>query len=117
VADRRFDAADPLLRHKTTRRAFYETALAEAQGADEAIFLNQRDEVCEGARTNIFVARDGVLLTPPLSSGLLPGVLRADLLEQGKAREAILRIDDLRGEFFLGNSLRGLLRARLAVAI
>ena len=113
LAQTRFDSADPLLRHKTTRRALYEQALA-ASGADEAIFLNERDEVCEGARTNIFVERDGVLLTPPASSGLLPGVLRAELLRLGKAREKVLGLADLRGGFLLGNALRGLLRARLA---
>ncbi len=109
-----FDSRDKLLRHKTTRRDLYENALAQARGADEVIFLNERDEICEGARTNVFVGGDGALLTPPLSCGLLPGVLRADLLARGKAREKILRLDDLRGGFFLGNSLRGLLAAQLA---
>jgi branched-subunit amino acid aminotransferase/4-amino-4-deoxychorismate lyase len=113
IAATRFDSRDPLLRHKTTRRDLYENALAAARGADEVIFLNERDEVCEGARTNIFVERDGALLTPPVCCGLLPGVLRANLLAQGKAREKILRLEDLRGEFLLGNSLRGFLRASL----
>jgi len=112
VAPVRFDSRDPLLRHKTTRRALYEEALA-ASGADEVLFLNERDDLCEGARTNLFVARDGVLLTPPLACGLLPGVLRASLLADGRAREDILRLVDLETGFFLGNSLRGLLRARL----
>lgn len=113
LAPARFDSADPLLRHKTTRRALYEQALA-ASGADEVLFLNERGEVCEGARTNIFVERDGVLLTPPASAGLLPGVLRGALLQQGKAHENLLGLEDLRGGFFLGNALRGLLHARLA---
>lgn len=112
LARQRFDSRDPLLRHKTTRRALYEDALA-ASGADEVIFLNERDEVCEGARTNIFVEREGLLLTPRAESGLLPGVLRAHLLRQGRAREKILRLDDLAGAFWIGNSLRGLLSARL----
>jgi branched-subunit amino acid aminotransferase/4-amino-4-deoxychorismate lyase len=112
LAATRFDSGDPLLRHKTTRRALYEQALA-ASDADEVIFLNERGEVCEGARTNIFVERDGVLLTPPVSSGLLPGVLRAALVQRGEAREKVLGLEDLSGGFFLGNSLRGLLRAAL----
>lgn len=111
VAPTRFDSRDRLLRHKTTRRALYEDALA-ASGADEVIFLNERDEICEGARTNLFVARAGALLTPPLASGLLPGVFRESLLAEGSAREAVLGLGDLRENFFLGNSLRGLLRAR-----
>jgi 4-amino-4-deoxychorismate lyase len=113
VAPGRFDSRDTLLRHKTTRRARYEDALA-ASGADEVIFLNERDELCEGARTNLFVERDGLLLTPALASGLLPGVFRDSLLAQGRAREALLSLADLRDGFVLGNSLRGFLRARLA---
>jgi branched-subunit amino acid aminotransferase/4-amino-4-deoxychorismate lyase len=113
VARQRFESRDPLLRHKTTRREIYETALAEAQGCDEVVFLNERDEVCEGARTNVFICAGEALWTPPLSSGLLPGVLRADLLARGRAREKILRLADLREDFYIGNSLRGLLRARL----
>jgi branched-subunit amino acid aminotransferase/4-amino-4-deoxychorismate lyase len=117
VAERRFSSADPLLRHKTTRRALYEDALAEeAQrcGADEVLFLNERDELCEAARCNLFVRDSEILLTPPLSCGLLPGTLRAALLAQGRARESILRLEDVSGrEFFLGNSVRGLVRARL----
>jgi branched-subunit amino acid aminotransferase/4-amino-4-deoxychorismate lyase len=112
LAPQRFDSSDKLLRHKTTRRELYEKPLA-ASGADEVIFLNEREEVCEGARTNIFVERDGRLLTPPLASGLLPGVFRAHLLAQGRAREAVLRLADLRDGFFVGNSLRGLISARL----
>lgn len=117
VAERRFSSADPLLRHKTTRRALYEDALAEAAqrcGADEVLFLNERDELCEAARCNLFVPVSGILLTPPLSCGLLPGTLRAALIAQGRARKSILRLEDVSGrEFFLGNSVRGLVRARL----
>jgi 4-amino-4-deoxychorismate lyase len=117
VAERRFASADPLLRHKTTRRALYEDALAEAAqrcGADEVLFLNERDELCEAARCNLFVPDSAILLTPPLSCGLLPGTLRAALIAQGRARESILRLEDVSGcEFLLGNSVRGLIRARL----
>lgn len=117
VVTRRFSSADPLLRHKTTRRALYEDALTDAAqrcGADEVLFQNERDELCEAARCNLFAPQGDVLLTPPLSCGLLPGTLRAALLAQGRARESILRLEDIsRSEFFLGNSVRGLVRARL----
>ncbi|PPC89182.1 MAG: aminotransferase class IV [Methylocystis sp.] len=117
VAKRRFSSADPLLRHKTTRRALYEDALtdvAQRFGADEVLFQNERDELCEAARCNLFAPEGDILLTPPLSSGLLPGTLRAALIAQGRARESILRLEDISGsEFFLGNSVRGLVRARL----
>ncbi len=113
----RFSSGDALLRHKTTRRALYEDELAQAQaraGADEVLFLNERGEICEGARCNVFLARAGRLLTPPLASGLLPGTLRARLLAEGRAKEAALRGEDFAGaEFYMGNSVRGLVRGRL----
>ena len=54
------------------------------------------------------------LLTPPAGLGLLPGVLRRQLIEEGRAEEAELRLDDLTDGFFIGNALRGLMPARLA---
>ncbi|MBK4215427.1 aminotransferase class IV [Paracoccus caeni] len=111
----RLDSDDPWLRIKTTHRPAYDTAReALAEGVDEAILLNQRDEVCEGTITNLFLRRDGRLLTPALQCGLLPGVLRASLLARGEAEEAVLRPDDLSdGELLLGNALRGLIPAQL----
>ena len=116
IAQDRFSSSDPRLRHKTTRRALYENALADAierRGADEVLFLNERDEVCESARCNLFLDRGGVLLTPAMSCGLLPGTLRARLLTEGRASETILRPDALADGFVLGNSVRGLVRAAL----
>lgn len=114
----RLASADPLLRHKTSRRAAYEAARAEfaAGEADEVILLNEHDEICEGTITSVFLDDgSGILQTPPLSCGLLAGVLRAELLETGRAREARLRPQDLHGHaFFMGNSLRGLIPATLA---
>jgi 4-amino-4-deoxychorismate lyase len=119
IAETRLDANDPLLRHKTTRRTVYDAARAEfsREEADEVILLNQRGEVCEGTITNVFIDMgDGILLTPALRCGLLPGVFRGELLESGKAKEAVLTEDDLRraNAIFVGNSLRGLIRSRLA---
>ncbi|WP_424363203.1 aminotransferase class IV [Methylocystis parvus] len=116
LAERRFNSSDPLLRHKTTRRALYEDELARAvqrQGADEVLFLNERGELCESARCNLFVPAEGTLLTPPLSCGLLAGTLRAALLHQGRAKERVLAFADLTPDFYLGNSVRGLVPARM----
>lgn len=117
VAKTRLQSEDSLFRHKTTRREPYEAARAEFSKdvADEVILLNERDEVCEGTITNIFAeAADGMLLTPPLTSGLLPGVLRAELIRERRARSEALKLDDLRHRrLFVGNSLRGLIRAEL----
>ncbi len=109
------DPGDWRLRHKTSDRGFYEDAqgVARANGAQEAIFVREDGLVTEGCVTNIFVERDGILLTPRAESGLLSGILRQHLLETGEAREADLTIADLEAGFFLGNSLRGMMRARL----
>jgi 4-amino-4-deoxychorismate lyase len=119
IAETRLNSSDPLLRHKTTRRDLYQAARAEypVADADEVILLNERREVCDGTITNLFLHNDenGPLLTPRLQAGLLPGILRQELLDAGKAREATLTPADLRAarRLFVGNSLRGLTRARL----
>jgi para-aminobenzoate synthetase/4-amino-4-deoxychorismate lyase len=109
------DNGDWRLRHKTSDRSFYEAALKVARhtGADEALLACDDGQVTEGSFTNIFVERNGELLTPPVSLGLLPGVLRSSLLDSGQAREAALTIDDLAEGFLLGNALRGLMKAEL----
>jgi para-aminobenzoate synthetase/4-amino-4-deoxychorismate lyase len=102
-------STDALARHKINWREQYD--VPPPKGIDELVFNNERGEVVEGARSNVFVPRDGVLLTPPLSSGCLDGVLRRELLEDGRAREAVLTPDDLGNGFYFGNSLRGLIPA------
>lgn len=106
-------ADDFRLTHKTSLRALYDEARSEA-GTAEVVFVDEPGFVTEGSWSNIFVEREGVLLTPPLSLGLLPGVLRAELIEKGRAAESHLRLADLADGFFIGNSLRGLVPARLA---
>lgn len=117
IAATRLDSTDALYKHKTSRREPYEAARAEfsKQQADEVLLANERGEICEGTITNLFVTGDdGMLLTPPLSSGLLPGVLRAELIRERKAKSQVLRPQDLAGRtIYVGNSLRGLIRADL----
>lgn len=105
-------ADDWRLRHKTSDRAFYDDT-RRAAGAFEVVLLRPDGQVTEGSFTNVFVERGGVLLTPPLSAGLLPGVLRARLLAEGRAVEAALTSGDLASGFFIGNALRGLIPAQL----
>jgi 4-amino-4-deoxychorismate lyase len=119
IAKTRLNSTDPLIRHKTTRRVVYEAARAEfpREEADEVLLLNERGEVCEGTITSVFLDVGGpVLDTPALTSGLLAGVLRGSMLGTGAAREAVVTEADLcaHQSIFVGNSLRGLIRARLA---
>ena len=112
-------SAEPLLQHKTTHRPWYEAAtkwLAQHPDFFDLIFLNEKGELCEGSRSNIYVFKNGEWLTPPLSSGLLGGVLRTQLLETQQAKEAILTPSDLdnkdaahtgKSSIRLSNALRG----------
>ncbi|MGR1581200.1 aminotransferase class IV family protein [Thalassobius sp. S69A] len=115
IAEQRLESANPLLRHKTTQRDTYDQARAALpKGVEEAILLNERDEVCEGTITNISVTTpDGARLTPPLASGCLAGVYRQSLLQSGTIQEAVLTLNDLRAArtITLMNSLRGQMRA------
>jgi para-aminobenzoate synthetase/4-amino-4-deoxychorismate lyase len=82
-------------------------------GAQEALLRRDDGLLTEGCFTTLFVERDGVLVTPRAELGLLPGVLRSQLLEEGRAVEGDVRLDDLANGFFLGNAVRGLMPARL----
>ena len=114
----RLDSGNILLRHKTSQRQVYTHARSEylATRADEVLLANERGELCEGTITNLFVDfGDGPLATPRLDCGLLPGILRGQLLDEGRAMEAIYSFDDLKAAkaIFVGNSLRGLIPAKL----
>jgi len=116
ISDTRLDSTNAFLFHKTTRRELYDREwqhYADTLKADEVLYLNERGEIAEGSRTNVFVERGGKLFTPPLASGLLPGVLRSALIASGKAEEAVLTLDDLAGanNVYVGNSVRGLVKA------
>lgn len=107
--------SDFRLRHKTSDRHFHEQS-RRAAGCFEVVYIDEDGCLTEGSFTNLFVERAGILLTPPSSRPLLPGVLREQLIADGEAREADLAPADLERGFFVGNSVRGLIRARLADA-
>ena len=106
-------ADDFRLAHKTSDRSFYDDPRA-ASGAFEVAFTDKDGWLTEGSFTSLFVMKNGKLATPPLSRGVLPGVLRARLLDEGEAVEADLRAEDIAEGFWIGNSVRGLLPARIA---
>ncbi len=105
------------LYHKTTLRELYnnERQMALAKKYYEVLFTNAEGEVTEGSFTNIFIARDGKLLTPPVQCGLLAGTFRSYLLEKGKALEQVLTKEDIRQTdgVYVGNSVRGLVQVEV----
>lgn len=116
IPDIRIDSRGPLaglksLSYQANRLAH---ARATALGADEAILLNERGELCEGSRSNLALRLDGKWLTPPLHSGCLPGTVRRRRLEAGKLEERDLAREDLdRAEGLQTmNSLWGVVWAR-----
>ena len=112
-------SGDAVLRHKIHNRTLYDQAWQEAikLGGFDALFVNEQGFVTEGGRTSIFIKPHGSSewLTPPLSAGLLPGVMRAALLTDSSmnAREANLTIKDvsMAEEIILSNALRGAIKA------
>ncbi len=102
---------DLRLAHKTSDRRFWP---APPPGCFETIFVRPDGQLTEGSFTSIFVGPVGAqLLTPPIEAGLMPGVLRSELIARGEAVEMPLTIADLAQGFFVGNAVRGLIRARL----
>ena len=108
------------LYHKTTRRALYNRQFNryKKQGFYDVIFLNKKDEVCEGAISNIFLKKKGLYYTPPVSCGLLPGVFREHFMktQKGRVKEKILKLEDLTNadNIYCANSVRGMVKVKLA---
>lgn len=115
VSRQRVTSSDPFLYHKTTRRALYDRELRAHPDCYDVIFLNDQGELTEGSFNTIVVSLHGELLTPALDCGLLPGVLREELLQVGAIREAILTLDDLyrADRIWLVNSVRGWRECRI----
>ncbi len=114
LASRPMDGDPEFLRHKTTRRQAY-APFAPAPGVFDTLLWNARGELTEFTRGNLLLDMDGELVTPPQGAGLLPGVMRAELLARGEIREASLTLEDLsraRALWFI-NSVRGRLRVTL----
>lgn len=115
ISKTRVSSRNILLQHKTSWRGFYDAALRNHSDCDEVVFLNEHGRVTEGSRTNIFIAKGKRLVTPKEEDGLLGGCLRGELIDNGLCEEGEIYLDDLRDadDVFLGNSLRGLIRAVL----
>jgi para-aminobenzoate synthetase/4-amino-4-deoxychorismate lyase len=109
------DPGDVFLFHKTTMRRRYEDARARHPVADDAVLVNTRGEITETSTANIAVRLAGRWWTPPLDSGLLAGIERAALLDDGAIAERVIGVDEARTAQALAvlNSIRGWRRALL----
>ena len=108
-----------ITKHKVSARKFYDgerARIAALVPCDEVIFVNEAGYICEGSFTSLFVKVDDQLYTPPISDGLLPGILRAQMIANKTALVKQLTLDDLKSAqaLYIGNSLRGLMRAKMA---
>ncbi len=119
LSNTRTNSRDRFLYHKTTNRNLYDEELrsAKAQSYFDVVFRNERDEITEGAISNIFVEKSGRLYTPPVNCGLLPGTYRQYVLEsvQFDAQEKVLNVEDLHNadRIFITNAIQGMLEANL----
>lgn len=119
LSDKQTDSRQCLLYHKTSARQLYDSEYARLQketGCYEVLFCNERGEITEGSRTNIFVQKEGRLLTPPVACGLLNGVMRQSILDDPgyNAYEKVLTPADLTAaeRIFVTNSVRGMVEVR-----
>ena len=117
IAEQNLSSCDPWLHHKTTQRSIYDEARSTLpKELDEFLFVNEKEEVCEGTITNVFVQlSDGNWITPPVASGCLPGIFRQIKLQPGTVRERVVTINELLKccQIMVGNSLRGEILAEL----
>ena len=119
VSPSRISSANVFLRHKTTRRKLYDSEYEKyaASGFGDVIYMNEWGEITEAHSSNIFIKKNNVFYTPPVSCGLLPGTLRQFLLETYPLifKEKKLFLQDLKtaDAIYLSNSVRGLCRACL----
>jgi len=120
LSDAPVDSSDPFLSHKTTHREHFDAELLRItarRGCDEVIFMNERGELTEGARSTLFIGLAGKVFTPPLKCGLLPGTLRQFLLDSQALPldERVLYPSALRraDRIYVGNSVRGLMCVEL----
>ncbi|WP_277219097.1 aminotransferase class IV [Peptoniphilus vaginalis] len=111
VSDVRRNSTSKVVYHKSL--SYYENIMehrwAQERGYDSALFINEREEVCETSFANIFCVREGEIFTPTLSSGLLKGTMRDYILKNYKVKEEVICFKDLKiyDEVFISNSLMG----------
>ncbi len=110
IARTAIDKNNVFLYHKTTHRKMYEEALRERPECNDVLLFNESGEVTESTIANVAVERNGALYTPPVKCGLLPGTLRARMLEQQRIRERKLTVEEVleSANVYLLNAVRGI---------
>lgn len=119
ISEQKVNSQEPLLFHKTTCRPWYQETMEKVKQClvfDE-VFFNEKGELTEGSRSNIILEIDGKWFTPPVKCGLLNGILRQKLINEGKVEEKILYLDDLEKaeKVFCINSVRGIVEVDLKI--
>jgi len=109
------ESRDPFLIHKTSRREAYDLAVAEVPEGVSPLLVNELGHVTESAIANVVYQMGGGLFTPPITDGLLPGVFRDELIDEGTVSERSLPLADIEKveSWWLINSLRGWRRCEL----
>lgn len=118
ISEQKVNSQEPLLYHKTTYRPWYQEATEKIkQGlVFDEIFFNEKGELTEGARSNVVLQLEGKWFTPPVACGLLNGILRQKLVDEGKIEEKILYLEELGNaeKVFCINSVRGIVEVQLS---
>lgn len=113
ISQVRRNETSPFTYYKTMNYGdcLFEKRRQKANGADEPIFLNTKGEICEGATTNVFFVKNSEIFTPPVSCGILPGIMREYICSRYAVRECIIRPEEVScfDEMFLTNSLLGVM--------
>ena len=116
ISEVKRNETSPLVYHKTMNYGdcILEKRNATAAGMDERLFLNTKKQISEGTVSNVFFVRNGVICTPEVSCGLLPGILREYLCETEEVEETDIYVQDLKWyqECFVTNSLMGIMPVR-----
>ena len=119
LSSKNTNSSDKWLYHKTTNRRLYDSEYNRYKklGFFDVIFKNEKDQITEGAISNIFIKKNGIYYTPPIKCGVLNGVYRRYLLLEGKfrIREKIIRPEDLlkADSIIMTNAIRGIVKVRL----
>jgi para-aminobenzoate synthetase/4-amino-4-deoxychorismate lyase len=115
LANSPVDTDDIFLYHKTTRRRVYEDAVRMCPGSDDVLLFNEGGQVTESTVANVAVQIGGVLCTPPVRCGLLPGTQRAWLLDHAQLQERIISIQEMLGSpnVYLLNSIKGMEKVQI----